>query len=75
MEKWCDSVLDHWRKTLDIGKKAKSAGGMENEYIKYHTKDGIVVNPGKKHEKGINKFDTSVTEQIKQINNIMKTLI
>ena len=48
---------------------------MENEYIKYHTKDGIVVNPSKKHEKGINKFDTSVTEQIKQINNIMKTLI
>lgn len=75
MKKWCDSVLDHWRKTLDIGKKAKSEGGMENEYIKYHTKDGIVVSPNQKHEKGINKFDTSVTEQIKQINDIMKTLI
>jgi hypothetical protein len=75
MEKWCDSVLDHWRKTLDIGNKAKSEGGMENEYIKYHTKDGIVVSPNQKHEKGINKFDTSVTEQIKQINDIMKTLI
>jgi len=49
--------------------------GMENEYIKYHTKDEIVVNPQQKHEKGINKYDTSVTEQIKQINDIMKTLI
>ena len=33
MEKWCDSVLDFWRKKLDIGKRAKLAGGMENEYI------------------------------------------
>jgi len=75
MKKWCDHVLDHWRNTLDLGKKAKSASGMENEYIKYHTKDGVVVSPNKKHEKGINKYDTSVTEQIKQINDIMKTLL
>jgi|TARA_R110001592_G_scaffold140268_1_gene361101 hypothetical protein len=75
MKTWCNHVLDYWRNTLDIGKKAKSEGGMENEYIKYHTKDEIVVNPQQKHEKGINKYDTSVTEQIKQINDIMKTLI
>jgi len=75
MKKWCDHVLDHWRNTLDLGKKAKSESGMENEYIKYHTKDGVVVSPNKKHEKGINKYDTSVTEQIKQINDIMKTLL
>ena len=75
MKTWCNHVLDHWRLTLDIGKRAKSGSGMENEYIKYHTKDGVVVSPNKRHEKGINKYDTSVTEQINQINQIMKTLI
>ena len=48
---------------------------MENQYIDNHTKDGIVVNPNDKHERGINKYDTAVTEQIKQINSIMKTLL
>lgn len=75
MQKWCSHVLDHWRNTIESGKKAKSETGMENEYIQNHTKDGIVVNPNDKHEKGINKYDTAVTEQIKQINSIMKTLL
>lgn len=75
MRKWCDHVLDHWRNTLESGKKTKMETGMENQYIDNHTKDGIVVSPNDKHEKGINKYDTAVTEQIKQINSIMKTLL
>ena len=75
MKKWCDHVLNHWRSSSDLSKKAKSESGMENQDIKNHNKDGIVINPNDKHEKGINKYDTSVTEQIKQINHIMKTLL
>lgn len=75
MQKWCGHVLNHWRDSLESGKKIKMDTGMDNPYIDNHTKDGIVVNPGDKHEKGINKYDTAVTEQIKQINSIMKTLL
>ena len=75
MQKWCGHVLNHWRDSLESGKKVKMDTGMDNQYIDNHTKDGIVVNPGDKHEKGINKYDTAVTEQIKQINSIMKTLL
>lgn len=71
MKNWCDTVLDHWRNTLESGKKIKADTGMQNQYIKQHDKDGIVVNPQDRHERGINKYDTAVTEQIKKINEIM----
>jgi hypothetical protein len=74
MSKWCNHVLDHWRGSLESGKKIKGDTGMENQYIDNHEKDGIVVNPHDKHERGINKYDTSVTEEIKKINQLFKTM-
>jgi len=74
MNKWCNHVLDGWRKTLDSGKTVKSDTGMENQFIDSHEKDDIVVNPHDKHEKGINKFDTSITEEIKKINQLFKSI-
>lgn len=70
MNKWCNHVLDHWRNTLDQGQSIKSDTGMENQHIDTHEKDGIVVNPHDKHERGINKYDTAVTEEIKKINEL-----
>ena len=64
MQKWCDHVLDHWRAVDHAGKKRKMDGGMENQFIDSHNKDGITMNPHDKHEKGINKFDTSIQESI-----------
>lgn len=66
MHKWCNHVLDHWRGSLERGKGVKSDTGMENQYIDNHVKDGTVVNPHDKHEKGINKFDTTITEELKK---------
>ena len=74
MNKWCNHVLDHWRSSLESSKKIKGDTGMENQYIDNHEKDGIVVNPHDKHERGINKYDTSVTEEIKKINQLFKTI-
>ena len=74
MNKWCDHVLDGWRSRLEKGKSVKSDTGMENQHIKNHEKDGIVVNPHDKHEKGINKFDTAITEEIKKINQLFKII-
>jgi hypothetical protein len=64
MNKWCNHVLDHWRAVDHGGKKRKMDGGMENQFIDSHDKDGITMNPHDKHEKGINKFDTSIQESI-----------
>ena len=74
MHKWCNHVLDHWRGSLELGKKIKHDTGMENQYIDNHEKDGIVVNPHDKHERGINKYDTSVTEEIRKINQLFKIM-
>jgi hypothetical protein len=64
MNKWCNHVLDHWRAVDKGGKKRKADGGMENQFIDTHNKDGITMNPHDKHERGINKFDTSIQESI-----------
>lgn len=74
MHKWCNHVLNHWRGSLESGKKIKGDTGMENQYINNHEKDGIIVNPHDKHERGINKYDTSVTEEIRKINQLFKTI-
>ena len=64
MKNWCNHVLDHWRAVDHGGKKRKMDGGMENQFIDNHEKNGMNINPHDKHEKGINKFDTSIQESI-----------
>jgi hypothetical protein len=71
MNRWCDSVLNHWRTSDKLGKQVKSDTGMQNQFIDDHSKDGFNITPGSKHETGINKYDTAVTEEIKKINKLM----
>lgn len=71
MNRWCDTVLDHWRTGDKLGKKVKSETGMDNQFIDNHSKDGLNTTPGSKHEKGMNKYDSAVTEEIKKINKLM----
>jgi len=70
MKQWCNYVLGIWRGEIKRGKKVKSEVGMDNQYIKNHEKDGPVINPGDKHEKGMKKYDT-YTEEIKRIKDII----
>lgn len=71
MNTWCNHVLDHWRNTMDSGKQVKSDTGMQNQFIDSHEKDGTSVNPHDRHEKGINKFDTAISEDIKRMKKII----
>ena len=71
MNKWCDHVLNHWRTVEKDGKGRKEAAGMENQFIDDHDKDGIVVNPHDRHEKGINKFNTSVSESVETFKRLI----
>lgn len=75
MNRWCDHVLNHWRNTLESGKQTKHDSGMSNQFIRNHEKKNSIVNPYDRHEKGMNKFDTTVTENIKKINQIMQTIL
>ena len=36
MNRWCDTVLDHWRTGDKLGKKVKSETGMDNQFIDNH---------------------------------------
>ena len=71
MQKWCDHVLNHWREVDRGGKNRKKEGGMENQFIDDHSKDGIVMNPHDKHEKGLNKFDSSINEEVDKMKNLI----
>jgi len=71
MNKWCNHVLDHWRSVDADGKGRRAAGGMENQFIDSHEKDGIVVNPHDRHEKGINKFNTSISESVETFKRLI----
>ena len=71
MNTWCNHVLDHWRNTMDSGKQVKSDTGMQNQFIDSHEKTGGSVNPHDSHEGGINKFDTSISEELKRMKNII----
>ena len=75
MKNWCDEVLKTWRGGINNGKKIKGDTGMQNQFIDDHEKNGISVSPNKRHEKGINKFDSSIKEEIKKINNLIKKII
>ena len=75
MKNWCNHVLDLWRRGIKQGKKIKTDTGMDNQYIKSHDKDKAIVNPGDKHQGGISKYDTAVTEHIKQINKLIKQIL
>jgi hypothetical protein len=75
MKSWCDEVLKTWRNSVEGGKKVKSDTGMQNQFNDTHEKNGINLIPSKRHEKGSNKFDTSIKEEVKKINYLIKKIL
>ena len=74
MSNWVTHVLNHWRSASKQSKQIRADSGMQNQFIKPHTKDQGQVNPQDRHEKGLNKYDVAVTEQIKKINKLIKDI-
>ena len=75
MKNWCDEVLNTWRNNVEGGKKIKSDTGMQNQFLDTHEKNGVNISPNKRHEKGINKFDTSIKEEVEKINYLIKKIL
>lgn len=73
MKKWCNHVLEIWRKNDKLSKKHKSEGGLENQFIKNHEKDGVSIVKNSSHKKGLEKYgvDTKITEELNKINKLI----
>ena len=48
---------------------------MQNQFLDTHEKNGVNISPNKRHEKGINKFDTSIKEEVEKINYLIKKIL
>lgn len=73
---WVNQTLNSDRTGLKNTKKSESLV-MNNRFIKPHEKNSLhtMNRPSKSHKKTIEKYDTTVTESLKRINEIMKKII
>lgn len=73
---WINQTLGSDRGGIKNTKKSKSLV-MNNTFIKPHEKNSLknMNRPTKSHKKTLEKYDTSITENLKRINEIMKKII
>ena len=72
---WLSQTLNSDKDRIHNSKKIKSDTGMANQHIKSHEKKNANVRVSQRHEKTINKYDTSVLESLQRINDILKKII
>lgn len=72
---WLQSQLDVKRDSNRMTKRNKSEAGLDNQFIKPHTKQGLdMVRPSKSHKTGLEKFESQIIDNLKRINEIMSKL-
>jgi len=74
MKNWVNNELRRMREGTHMTKHNKSETGMQNQHIQTHSKDGIDVRPSKEHSRTVDKYNASVTEALKRINEIISKL-
>jgi len=73
---WIKQSLNSDRNNIYNTKKSESTV-MNNRFLKPHEKSSLntMNRPSQSHKKTIEKYDTSITENLKRINEIMKKII
>jgi hypothetical protein len=73
---WVDTTLNSLRNDIHLSKKTKSVV-LPNQFNSEHEKDNItdMNRPSKSHSKTIHKYDTSITEHLKRINELIQKII
>lgn len=73
---WVDTTLNSLRDDNYLSKKIKSVV-LPNQFNSEHEKDNItdMGRPSKSHSKTIHKYDTSITEHLKRINELIQKII
>ena len=76
MKNWVNETLRFMRDDVYTTKKNKSEV-LPNQFIKTHSKDGIknLNRPSQSHNSTLNRHDTSVTESLKRINDLITKII
>jgi hypothetical protein len=75
VKNWVNSTLKGDRDSINTSKKSKSEV-LPNQYINPHEKNGIkdMNRPSQNHGSSINKFDASITESLKRINELIQKI-
>ena len=73
---WVDTTLNSLRNDIHQSKKVKSVV-LPNQFNSEHEKDNLtdMGRPSKSHSKTIHKYDTSITEHLKRINELIQKII
>ena len=75
MKNWADNELRKMRDYTKLTKTNKMDAGMTNQFIKPHEKkDFNNVRPSQQHTNNMSRYNESVTETLKRINEIMKKI-
>jgi hypothetical protein len=74
MKNWVNDSLRKMREYSKLTKRNKMDVGMENQFIQTHDKDGIDVRPSKEHSKTVDKYNASVVESLKRINELISKI-
>lgn len=75
MKNWVNNELRRMREFGHMNKRNKMDTGMENQFIKPHEKkDFTNVRPSKEHTRTVDKYNASVTESLRRINEIMSKI-
>ena len=75
MKNWVNNELRKMRDYTKMTKTNKMNAGMQNQFIKPHEKKNFNnVRQSQQHTKNVERFDESVTESLKRINEIMKKI-
>lgn len=76
MKTWVDMILNQSRQAIKTSKTHRMNSGLSNSFIKPHSKGSLHnVRPSLKHKKTSFKFDTSLSEEVSRIKDIIKQIL
>ena len=75
MKNWVNDELRKMREFGHLSKRNKMDAGMQNQFIKPHQKNNFNnVRPSKEHTSTVNKYNASVTESLRRINELISKI-
>lgn len=75
VKNWVNNELRKMREFGHLNKRNKMDAGMQNQFIKTHSKDGLDnVRPSKEHSRTVDKYNASVTESLKRIKELISKI-
>ena len=75
MKNWVNNELRKMRDYTKMTKRNKMDAGMTNQFIKPHGKEDFNnVRPSQVHSRTVDQYNAAVTESLRRINELIKTI-